>query len=580
MSGDRIESGAAALSRAPAKRAAPISRRLAPPVVWAATAVLALSLGIYFWRFEVEGADFLFAGSVTLTVGALIVVACGRLLPAAVLVTAMVGVIRTVSYIKQQTTELVLHAYDVVSLLGSWQALVHFWDGQRRYAAALLLALLVTAIVGWLAYRIDGVRVPRAYAAGMALLLAGLAWAGAAAKGERRHTELYFESLYVSFFYASWSETVEALWRRRLIEAADTVQAQSLAVPGLCVPSAKPPHIILIHQESVVPPAQFRTLNYDRGIDPFFQSADGKQRKLRVETYGGASWRSEFSLLTGLSTQSFGGMRQFVQPFMAGKVKDTLPQALARCGYRTMLLYPMLRNFLAAGKFFERAGLSEIRDAKDQGAKHPNERDRFYYANALAELKQHVQASSQPLFLYIQTMATHGAYDYTYMPEVAVPGGGPGTDPEMHEYLRRLAMAHMDYRFLRTELSRRFPDQQFLIVHYGDHQPTATRMLLGFGTDAAVEDVMRGGNSAAFTTYYALDAVRYRLPPLAALESMDIAYLGTMLLEAARLPLSDAYRERRRLMLLCDGRYYDCVAQDEIGMFHRRLIDAGMLDPS
>jgi hypothetical protein len=45
------------------------------------------------------------------------------------------------------------------------------------------------------------------------------------------------------------------------------------------------------------------------------------------------------------------------------------------------------------------------------------------------------------------------------MPEIEVPGGGPGTDPQMHEYLRRLAMARMDYAHLRTELSRRFPAQ-------------------------------------------------------------------------------------------------------------------------
>lgn len=579
MSGHSIEPGTAALPLTPTTAAAILSRRLAPPAVWAGVTVIALSLGIYIWRFEADGVDFVFVGAVTLTLGALIVAISRRPLFAAVLAVAMVAIIRAVSYIKQQTTELVLHAYDVVSLLGSWAALAEFWSDHRRHAVALLLALIATAIVGWIVYRIDSVRVPRAYAAGAAVLLIGLGWAAAAAKGDRRHTEIYFESLYVSFFYSSWSETVEALWRRGLIEAAGQPQIP-LAKPGRCEPASKPPHIILIHQESVVPPAHFRTLDYDRSLDPFFQSADGELRKLRVETFGGASWRSEFSLLTGLPTLSFGGMHQFVQPFMAGKIQDTLPQALARCGYRTMLLYPMLRNFLASGKFFERAGLSEIRDAKDQGATLPNERDRFYYANALAEMKQHVQASSKPLFMYIQTMAAHGAYDYAYMPEVVVPGGGRGTHPEMHEYLRRLAMAHMDYRFLRAELSRRFPDQQFLIVHYGDHHPTATRTLLGFGEGASIEDVMRGNNPAALTTYYAVDAVRYRLPALAALESVDIAFLGTMLLEAARLPFSDAYRERKRLMLLCNGRYHDCTERDEILKFHRRLVDGGLVDPS
>ena len=91
-------------------------------------------------------------------------------------------------------------------------------------------------------------------------------------------------------------------------------------------------------------------------------------------------------------------MRQVVQQIMAGKVRETLPLALTRCGYRNVAFYPMLRHFLATGRFFEGAGLSEIFDAKAQGAKLPNERDRFYYANLLAEMQRHFKASRQPLF--------------------------------------------------------------------------------------------------------------------------------------------------------------------------------------
>jgi hypothetical protein len=222
-------------------------------------------------------------------------------------------------------------------------------------------------------------------------------------------------------------------------------------------------------------------------------------------------------------------------------------------------------------------GFREIVDAKAQGAKVANERDRFYYANALAEIDRHVKASVQPLFLFIQTMAAHGPYDYAYSPEVAVAAGGPGTHPEMSEYLRRLAMARMDYATLRSELVRRFPKQAFLIVHYGDHQPTATQSLLGFDANASIEDIVASGNEAARMTYYALDAVRYRPPPLPSLDTLDVAYLGTMLLEAAGVHLSDAHRERRRLMLLCQGRYYDCPAREEVLRFHRRLIDSGLM---
>jgi len=564
-------------------RAGPGTERIAaswvlpPRIVGALTIIAGLGAALFLFATEGGGAA-LFASAAMATIGAFLVVVFRRILPAVVLVSASIAIIRTASYVKQQSTEVLLHAYDVVSL-ASWPALSHFGREHRQHALGLLAAVTATAIVAWVAFRVDGTRIRRMHACVAALLLVVLAALGCVAKGERRHTEFYFENVYVSFFLASWSETIEALRRGTLIEAAPNLPAAGLNAAAVCDPRPKPPHIILIHQESVVPPSHFPKLSYDRSLDPFFHSYDGPLRKLRVETFGGGSWLTEFSVLTGLSTYSFGGMRQFVQQVMAGKVKDTLPQALARCGYRNVVFYPMLRRFLGADKFFEGVGLREIFDAKDQGATSPNERDRFYYGNLLAEIGRHLKSSRQPLFAYLETMATHGAYDYVYMPEVDVPGGGPETDPEMNEYLRRLAMARMDYARLRAELSRRFPDQAFLIIHYGDHQPTATWTLLGLREGTTIEKVMQSKNGTALTTYYAIDAVRYHPPALPAVDSLDVPYLGTIVLEAARLPLSDSYRARRRLMLLCKGRYHDCAAADEILGFQRGLIDAGLVDP-
>jgi hypothetical protein len=562
-------------------RGAPLAQELWAGLAWGAIAAAAVAVFLYFWLVEGGLADTVFATAVTLAIAAAIVCICRQALVAAVLVLAMVGIVRTISYAKQQASEVVLHAYDLVTFASSWSGLQQAWSEQRTLVLGVAIALLAAAAASWAAVGLEAPRVPRRYAAGALGLLVGIAWMADSERGPRRHTEFYFESAYVTFFYTSWSETAQALWRGRLIEAAERgsmpPQEGRLEVPAHCTPATKPPHIVLIHQESVVPPALFPTLGYDRSLDPFFLSLDGKLNKLRVETYGGASWLTEFSLLTGLSTHSFGGMRHFLQHVMAGGIADTLPQALGRCGYRNVMLYPMLRHFLGSGRFFEAVGFGEIVDAKAQGAKLANERDRFYYGNALAEIDRHVAASDRPLFLYIQTMAAHGPYDYAYSPEVAVAGGGPGTPPQMSEYLRRLAMARMDYAYLRAELVRRFPRQAFLIVHYGDHQPTATQSLLGFDENASIEDIVASGGDAAHMTYYAVDAVRYRPPPLPSLDTLDVAYLGTMLLEAAGVPLSDAHRERRRLMLLCKGRYHDCPAREEVLRFHRRLIDAGLM---
>ena len=80
-----------------------------------------------------------------------------------------------------------------------------------------------------------------------------------------------------------------------------------------------------------------------------------------------------------------------------------------------------------------------------------------------------------------------------------------------------------------------------------------------------------------FLTYYAVRGINYRVRALPQYDSLDVAYLGTVMLDLAGLPLSDSHRERKRLMAACRGRYYSCANRDEILQFHRRLIDSGVV---
>ena len=114
-------------------------------------------------------------------------------------------------------------------------------------------------------------------------------------------------------------------------------------------------------------------------------------------------------------------------------------------------------------------------------------------------------------------------------------------------------------------------------MHYGDHHPMATRTLLGYKDETEAEDVILDPESIGFVTYYAAQGINYRVPALPPYETLDVAYLGTVILDLAGLPLSDSHRERKRLMSLCRGRYYSCAKRDEILLFHRRLIDSGVM---
>ena len=79
----------------------------------------------------------------------------------------------------------------------------------------------------------------------------------------------------------------------------------------------------------------------------------------------------EFALLTGISTKAFGDMRMFVQVLMEGRLNETLPQVLASCGYRTLMLFPMNNGFLRLDRFYRSIGFSEDFSIKTRRTHRP-----------------------------------------------------------------------------------------------------------------------------------------------------------------------------------------------------------------
>ncbi len=551
---------------------------LTVPRALAVSAALVIAMGIYFMRHEGWPANVVFTMALTALLIAIGSFVSRRILFPTALVASAVSVIVIAATIKYEYIGMVLHAYDVAFYLLSPDTLWYLWIDFRKELIALALAMIALVAIGIVLYRADPTRVSRRVsAAAMAALLTTTLIADHL-RGQRPHLLFYWDALFVSSFYSSWAETAVTLWRGQMIEAsAYEPGSRMFKQPLACPVTSRPPHIILIHQESVVPPNIFPSIDYDKSLDPFFKSGDGKQHLLRTETFGGASWLTEFSVLAGVSTYSFGGMRVFVQSMMQGKVRDSVPQTLRRCGYRNVMFYPVGKHFVSSGKFYASIGFPEINDMDDQKAKRYNERDRFYYGNALDRLAKHLATSKSPLFTYILTSATHLPYTTPHSPEEFVPGGGPGSDPQMHEYLRRLSLARIDLEWLRAELKKRFPDERFLIVQYGDHQPVVTRPLLGFSPEEETHNMIMTPESKGFLTYYAVEGINYAVPPLPEVEVLDVPYLGTLMLKLAGLPLSEAGEERMRLLEHCGGAYYMCPHQEEILAFHRRLIDSGLL---
>ena len=535
----------------------------------------------YVGLYEGSGWNVAYVLSAILAGTAFFLLLTRRLLVASVISAALLSIVLAASAVKLQLMHMALHAYDVVFYLTSAATLVFLVETYPLQMVGLFGAFGLLAFAWWRLHITDGTRIPRLYSA---VLLAGLVGFSsyAAARKDVLYAFQQFEGGFtVTKFLNSWRETLDTMARGQLFEAATKANAPPFPPAAACTPAEKPPHILLIHEESVVPPEFFPSLPYDRTMDRMFRSFDGKLHPLRVETFAGGSWLTEFSMLTGLSTYAFGSMRPFVQSLMAGKISDTMPQRLAACGYRNTVFYPLHRNFVSNARLYTAVGMPEIFDIKDQKAPSANERDAFYFNNVLDLVETHTKTSDKPLFSFIITMAAHQPYHSTFAPEMAVPGGDAKADGPMHEYLRRLSLARIDLEDFKAKLKSRFPTERFVLVHYGDHQPTVTWNYLSEADHQAIrsEDRARAATSKAYLTYFAVEGINYEPAALPAVDVMDVPYLSVAVLKAARIPLSPAFEERDRLLLQCKGRYNACEPSVEILSFHKRLIDSGLVMP-
>jgi hypothetical protein len=441
---------------------------------------------------------------------------------------------------------------------------------------SVLAVGLVTLPLMYALWWLDPFRVRRLPAAtGAIACLAALAgyafmWPDEAWRG-------YYDDGYLSKFSRSGVLAVADFVHNGFMDSGD-IGAERLKVPLLdaCHPAGRRPNIIMIHDESSFDIRQARSVKVPPGYGSHFKSFDGKERKFLAESNGGPSWFTEYNVLAGLSSRSFGRFSYFVTRIASGRVERGLPLALRRCGYDTVSFYPAFGGFMSARSFQTTTGIQRFYDAGDLGAKDV-EPDSFFYDSALKLMSQ--QPPQTPLFMFVYLAANHFPWQTKFRPDLMTSWRAPGNEPVVDEYLRRQAMSAIDYKAFVAGLKKRFPAEPFLIVRYGDHQPEFSPQLLDPDLDeAGIGKKLETYDPRYFATYYALDAVNFepvRTPT--AMETIDGPYLPLMIQEAAGIPLDPSFEEQKQIMMRCRGIFYGCKDGAEARRFNRLLIDAGLI---
>ncbi|QAV23098.1 LTA synthase family protein [Proteus hauseri] len=322
------------------------------------------------------------------------------------------------------------------------------------------------------------------------------------------------------------------------------------------------PDIVVLLQESTVNPAIYQ-FNKDVTLpDLFMFKKDvgvSAQSPLRVQTFGGGTWLSEFSVLTGLNTDDFGSRKNSVFYFVVDNLNESLFRQLKSEGYYTVLLTPFNRSAYHAGYAYGEMGIDEIIQPQELGYPGSLEENLWTIStkDMLGYLKEVLKThTDKPLFVFSLTMYEHGPYNESHSDDYQITGqtesrNAPGKFSHYMEKIINSDPAIEDFAHFVAQRER-----PTLFLYFGDHQP-----------NIELKNYQSQFSDPAHITQFTLRDNLTQGATLSTGELTDISFLGGMLLERARLPLSPFYKANIQMRHLCEGKLNDCEDEKLINSY-------------
>ncbi|MBZ0222972.1 MAG: sulfatase-like hydrolase/transferase [Dokdonella sp.] len=338
---------------------------------------------------------------------------------------------------------------------------------------------------------------------------------------------------------------------------------------------AQRPDVVMVLEESTFDPRILKLCTIKQCRAAMFD-ADKQTRAhglMTVHTFGGGTWTSEFSALTGLAHTLFGNAGLYAPYNLAPRVAYTLPRAFQHAGYRAIALYPMSGDFLNARNAYDFYGFDAFYDGTEHGLgweSHDADLLEVFKRIHADEKRDH---PDQPLFVFMLTLHQHGPH-MTPLDKLPPPFDKPlfpgkfkpkalddWLNLNLGNYLQRLAESDAMMSQLQSYLfDGKAPA---VLVHFGDHQPSF---------DGAINEIPKvvpklAGPVAHWVTYYMIKSnfpvrAHYDYPLL------DIAFLGSLALDVAGVPKDAFYQANTLLRERCNGRYLDCKNRKMVASYH------------
>lgn len=258
------------------------------------------------------------------------------------------------------------------------------------------------------------------------------------------------------------------------LRSAGAAGRYAINQPGPATPTAmrQRPDVYVILAESLWDPRLLSALAGLNDPQPFFRSQLQKSGGyLQVPAFGGGTPKTEFEVLTGLSSLDIDGF-----PYVSALRQPTrsLATVFARHGYATLYAHPYKEWMFNRKNAIPRLGFAQAlfeNQIREQARLKP--RDDLYFDDAsFLDFLCRLPAGDTPQFVAAATYGTHGPFPDRAIAQHPLPFSVRMPEKDLHALGKNFALMRRFDDALRTFsacLKKR--GRPALLVVYGDHWP-------------------------------------------------------------------------------------------------------------
>ncbi|TGZ99579.1 LTA synthase family protein [Rodentibacter pneumotropicus] len=323
--------------------------------------------------------------------------------------------------------------------------------------------------------------------------------------------------------------------------------------------SATKPDIVVALLESTLNPHQFAFTQqnipplsmFERQNDTVFMSP------LRVHTFAGATWRSEFSFLAGVPCTDFGALASGVFYSVVPHLQSGLIKNLREQGYFCVALSPFTKGNYNAKSAYDHFGFDLMLQPQDLGYPAPlsknlwtiSSEEMMAYTRMILE-KQHpsLEKVDQPMFVYVLTMREHGPYslEMANRYQLEIPNLSAKSISSLNDYTQRIVDLNEAIEKMDEYLHQRH--NPFVFGYFGDHQVAFDNAIPPKKGDFPFPDYV--------TQFVVRSNLEIKFKQKQAF--LDLAFAGGLLLDIAGLPAQDDFMKANKAMRqLSEGKLED-----------------------